>query len=40
LEDPRAVFCLKYMLLCKIMTNQADDVGSLISSKARLEYTG
>ncbi len=40
LADPRAVFCLKYMLLCKIMTNQADDVGSLISSKAGLEYTG
>jgi 26S proteasome regulatory subunit N6 len=40
LGDPRAVFCLKYMLLCKIMTNQADDVGSLISSKAGLEYTG
>jgi 26S proteasome regulatory subunit N6 len=40
LDDPRAVFSLKYMLLCKIMTNQADDVGSLISSKAGLEYTG
>ncbi|XP_002965093.2 26S proteasome non-ATPase regulatory subunit 11 homolog [Selaginella moellendorffii] len=40
LDDPRAVFSLKYMLLCKIMTNQADDVGSLISSKAGLKYTG
>ncbi|KAG0578203.1 hypothetical protein KC19_4G005700 [Ceratodon purpureus] len=40
LDDPRAVFCLKYMLLCKIMINQADDVGSLISSKAGLKYTG
>ncbi|CAN6485474.1 unnamed protein product [Victoria cruziana] len=34
LEDPRAVFSLKYMLLCKIMVNQADDVASIISSKA------
>ncbi|XP_024371409.1 26S proteasome non-ATPase regulatory subunit 11 homolog [Physcomitrium patens] len=40
LDDPRAVFSLKYMLLCKIMLNQADDVGSLISSKAGLKYTG
>lgn len=40
LDDPRAVFSLKYMLLCKIMINQADDVGNLISSKAGLKYTG
>ena len=26
LEDPRAVYSLKYMLLCKIMVNQADDL--------------
>jgi 26S proteasome regulatory subunit N6 len=26
LEDPKAIFSLKYMLLCKIMVNQADDV--------------
>ncbi|PKI75500.1 26S proteasome non-ATPase regulatory subunit 11 homolog [Punica granatum] len=40
LEDPRAVFSLKYMLLCKIMVNQADDVASVISSKAGLQYVG
>ncbi|KAG0464834.1 hypothetical protein HPP92_018998 [Vanilla planifolia] len=40
LEDPRAVFSLKYMLLCKIMVNQADDVGGIISSKAGLNYLG
>lgn len=27
LDNPRAVFSLKYMILCKIITNQADDVG-------------
>eukprot|EP01018_Ginkgo_biloba_P000083 Gb_31069 [translate_table: standard] len=40
LEDPRAVFSLKYMLLCKIMVHQADDVAGLISSKAGLLYMG
>ncbi|KMZ75348.1 26S proteasome non-ATPase regulatory subunit [Zostera marina] len=40
LEDSRAVFSLKYMLLCKIMVSQADDVASIISSKAGLLYVG
>lgn len=40
LDDSRAVYSLKYMLLCKIMTSQADDVAGLISSKAGLKYTG
>ncbi|EXC20292.1 26S proteasome non-ATPase regulatory subunit 11 [Morus notabilis] len=40
LEEPRAVFSLKYMLLCKIMVNQADDVAGVISSKAGLQYVG
>eukprot|EP00249_Psilotum_nudum_P007981 c20955_g1_i1 orf=217-1512(+) len=40
LDDPRAIFSLKYMLLCKIMINQADDVAGLISSKAGLKCTG
>lgn len=40
LEDPRAVFSLKYMLLCKIMVHQADDVAGIISSKAGLNYLG
>ncbi|GMY37934.1 26S proteasome non-ATPase regulatory subunit 11 homolog [Fagus crenata] len=30
LEDPRAVFSLKYMLLCKIMVDQVDDVAGII----------
>ncbi|KAH7290891.1 hypothetical protein KP509_30G068200 [Ceratopteris richardii] len=40
LDDPRAIYSLKYMLLCKVMTSQADDVAGLISSKAGLKYTG
>ncbi|KAJ6357290.1 hypothetical protein OIU78_005203 [Salix suchowensis] len=39
-QDPRAVFSLKYMLLCKIMVSQADDVAGIISSKAGLQYVG
>ncbi|XP_021765511.1 26S proteasome non-ATPase regulatory subunit 11 homolog [Chenopodium quinoa] len=40
LEDPRAVYSMKYMLLCKVMVNQADDVAEIISSKAGLRYLG
>ncbi|CAH9079211.1 unnamed protein product [Cuscuta epithymum] len=41
LEDPQAIFSLKYMLLCKIMVGQADDVASIISSpKVGLQYQG
>jgi 26S proteasome regulatory subunit N6 len=40
LGDERAVSSFKYMLLCKIMTKQADDVKSLISTKFALRYTG
>ncbi|KAL6552253.1 26S proteasome regulatory subunit rpn6 [Orobanche gracilis] len=41
LEDPQAIYSLKYMLLCKIMVNQADDVAGIISSpKVGLQYQG
>lgn len=40
LDDPKAMLKLKYMLLCKIMTNEASDVPSLINSKAGLKYVG
>ncbi|XP_009587195.1 26S proteasome non-ATPase regulatory subunit 11 homolog [Nicotiana tabacum] len=41
LEDPQAIYSLKYMLLCKIMVNQSDDVAGIISSpKVGLQYQG
>ncbi|XP_002132056.2 26S proteasome non-ATPase regulatory subunit 11 [Ciona intestinalis] len=40
IESKKAVSSLKYMLLCKIMLNQPDDVQSLLSGKLALKYAG
>jgi 26S proteasome regulatory subunit N6 len=40
LGDPRAVQCLKWMLLCKIMTNIAEDVQALVNGKLALRFAG
>ncbi|KAI3936589.1 hypothetical protein MKW92_021812 [Papaver armeniacum] len=40
LKDDRALFSLKYSLMCKIMLRQDDDVPGIISAKAGLDYQG
>ncbi|KAJ1962700.1 26S proteasome regulatory subunit rpn6 [Dispira parvispora] len=39
-DDPLAVAALKYMLLCKIMLNQSDDVNAIVHGKLALKYSG
>lgn len=40
IDSPKAVIALKYMLMCKIMVNAADDIANLITSKLALKYAG
>lgn len=40
LSDPRAVANLKYMLLCKIMSGNADDVAGIVNGSISLKYSG
>lgn len=39
-EDKRALYGLKYMLLCKIMLNLPEDVFNIISGKAAQKHVG
>lgn len=39
-DSPKALTALKYMLLSKIMLNQAEEVGTVCGSKAALKYAG
>lgn len=39
-EKETAVTALKYMLMCKIMCGQAEDIGALIASKGGLQHQG
>ncbi|KAJ1488069.1 hypothetical protein T484DRAFT_1939941 [Baffinella frigidus] len=40
LEDPRALYSLKHMLLCKVLTNSSEEVPGLIDGKSGLKYAG
>lgn len=40
LEDNRAVSNLKYMLLCKIMTGNAEDVPGIVNGSVALKFSG
>mmetsp|Transcript_15072 Transcript_15072/g.12789 ORF Transcript_15072/g.12789 Transcript_15072/m.12789 type:complete len:91 (+) Transcript_15072:358-630(+) len=40
LENPKAIFPLKYMILSKIMLNLTDDVTALLSGKYGIKYAG
>ncbi|KAL5287609.1 PSMD11 family protein [Megaselia abdita] len=40
IESPKALTALKYMLLCKIMLGQSDDVNQIVSGKLAITYSG
>eukprot|EP01138_Halocafeteria_seosinensis_P008650 gb/GECG01008841.1/.p1 GENE.gb/GECG01008841.1/~~gb/GECG01008841.1/.p1 ORF type:complete len:459 (+),score=86.15 gb/GECG01008841.1/:1-1377(+) len=40
LDDPRAMDCLKYMILTKVMTGNVDDASSLLNGKYGVQYAG
>jgi 26S proteasome regulatory subunit N6 len=39
LSDGLAILCLKYMLLCKIMSNETDDINNILTSKNPIKYS-
>jgi 26S proteasome regulatory subunit N6 len=40
LENPKAIYPLKYMILSKIMQNATDDIHAILSGKNGLKYAG
>jgi len=39
-KDSRAICCLRYMILCKILGGHAGEVGSVLSGKKAVKYAG
>lgn len=38
-KDSRAVLCFKYMLMCKIMSNNKEDFQALLNGKFGLKFS-
>ena len=38
-KDPRGVLCFKYMLMCKVMSNNKEDFTSLLNGKFGLKFS-
>eukprot|EP00968_Pinguiococcus_pyrenoidosus_P019079 scaffold2008_cov283-Pinguiococcus_pyrenoidosus.AAC.19 len=39
-KDSRAIICIRYMILCKILGDQASEVASVLSGKKAVKYSG
>jgi len=39
-QEDNSVLALKYMILCKVMSNQVDDIKQIMSGKMALKYNG
>lgn len=40
MKNPKALRTLKYLLLCKVMSDSSSEVPSIIASKSGLNYSG
>jgi 26S proteasome regulatory subunit N6 len=40
IKDSRAMACLKYMCLCKVLSNSAGEVPSILANKSSIKYLG
>ena len=38
-KDSRAILCFKYMLMCKVMSNNKEDLNALMNGKFGIKYS-